>query len=128
MNRTVKATLAIVAAEAVMAGGVLLAGAVGITGRAYASSTIQGDDPAWDCTTMGNRVCGPTNTQHVPAGLYRDGQLIAAWDPAWYGHPELVPDVTYCPADGTWSAQFHACVWIDTTTGEAYYSPEDVPN
>lgn len=54
-------------------------------------SQIQEDDPAWDCRVMGDAVCGPTNVQGVPAGLYRDGQLVTAWDPAWYGHPELVP-------------------------------------
>lgn len=62
-----------------------------IIATAQAAPAAQEDDPGWDCRTMGNRTCGPTNTQGVPAGLYRDGQLAAAWDQAWYGHPELVP-------------------------------------
>lgn len=24
--------------------------------------TCQEDEPCWDCTTMGNRICGPTTT------------------------------------------------------------------
>jgi hypothetical protein len=28
------------------------------------------DNPAWDCRTDGNRVCGLSNSQHVPAGRY----------------------------------------------------------
>lgn len=58
---------------------------------ANASPAIQEDDPRWDCRVNGDRVCGPTNDQGVPAGLYADNQLVTAWEPAWYGHPELVP-------------------------------------
>ncbi|CAA0136346.1 Uncharacterised protein [Mycolicibacterium vanbaalenii] len=72
------------AAFGVPAGGVLVA-------SAQAAPVVQEDDPGWDCRTMGDRVCGPTNAQGVAAGLYRDGALVSAWDPAWYGHPELVP-------------------------------------
>ena len=28
------------------------------------------DSPGWDCRIHGNRVCGPTNDQRVPAGDY----------------------------------------------------------
>ena len=52
---------------------------------------IAEDDPGFDCRTMGDLVCGPTNVQGVDAGLYRGGQLVAVWDPAWYGRPGLVP-------------------------------------
>ena len=31
---------------------------------------IDEDDPRWDCRVMGNRICGPTNVQGVPAGDY----------------------------------------------------------
>jgi hypothetical protein len=29
--------------------------------------TVQEDSPQWDCTTMGNRICGVGNAQGVPA-------------------------------------------------------------
>ena len=32
--------------------------------------TVQEDSPQWDCTTMGNRICGVGNAQGVPAGDY----------------------------------------------------------
>ena len=32
--------------------------------------TVQEDSPQWDCTTMGNRICGIGNAQGVPAGDY----------------------------------------------------------
>ncbi len=28
------------------------------------------DSPGWDCRIHGNRICGPTNNQGVPAGNY----------------------------------------------------------
>jgi hypothetical protein len=28
------------------------------------------DSPGWDCRIHGNRICGPTNDQGVPAGNY----------------------------------------------------------
>jgi hypothetical protein len=28
------------------------------------------DSAEWDCRNHGNRVCGPGNAQHVPAGRY----------------------------------------------------------
>ena len=31
---------------------------------------IEEDESGWDCTTMGNRVCGEGNSQGVPAGDY----------------------------------------------------------
>lgn len=77
--------------------GVLMGAGLGIpfggqlVATAQAAPVVQEDDPAWDCRLMGDAVCGPTNAQGVDAGLYRDGQLVAAWDPAWFGHPELVP-------------------------------------
>lgn len=41
--------------------------------------TIQEDDPAWDCTRMGNLICGPGNSNGVTPGLYQDGHLIMDW-------------------------------------------------
>lgn len=41
---------------------------------------VQEDDPAWDCTTDGNRICGPANPQGLPAGCYGTGRvLLAPW-------------------------------------------------
>lgn len=38
------------------------------------------DSPSWDCITMGNRICGPGNSQGVAPGCYNDGgQLVAVW-------------------------------------------------
>lgn len=38
------------------------------------------DDSAWDCRTMGDRVCGPTNSSGVDAGCYNDsGTMVAPW-------------------------------------------------
>ena len=31
------------------------------------------DSPEWDCTTMGNQVCGPGNPQGVAPGRYENG-------------------------------------------------------
>lgn len=28
------------------------------------------DSPGWDCRIHGNQICGPTNSQGVPAGNY----------------------------------------------------------
>jgi len=28
------------------------------------------DSPGWDCRVHGNRICGPGNSQGVPAGYY----------------------------------------------------------
>jgi hypothetical protein len=38
------------------------------------------DDPAWDCRTMGDQVCGPHNSQGLPPGLYdAQGRLVSPW-------------------------------------------------
>lgn len=43
------------------------------------AAPIQEDDPAWDCRTMGDQVCGPHNTQGVPPGLYDGEVLVSPW-------------------------------------------------
>lgn len=79
------AGIVIGAAFGLPAGGIMLA-------TAEAQPVLQEDDPGWDCRVHGDGVCGPGNSNGVPAGLYdAAGQLVASWDPAWYGHPELVP-------------------------------------
>jgi len=63
---------AIVAAMAAMAVNALI--------YAPVARAISEDSPAWSCVDDGNRVCGPNNAQHAPAGCYDDGGvLVAAW-------------------------------------------------
>lgn len=52
-------------------------------------STIQEDDPGWDCTMMGDRVCGPGNSNGVPAACYDEGGVIVA---LWPCHVVVNPD------------------------------------
>ena len=69
-------------ATALLTAGVALTGAAALRGEFstpnmpdYVVTTsgiiIYEDDPRWDCRTMGNRICGPTNAQSVPAGDHR---------------------------------------------------------
>ena len=38
------------------------------------------DSEQWSCVDMGNRICGPGNTNGVPAGRYdAGGVLVDAW-------------------------------------------------
>lgn len=39
---------------------------------------ITEDDPRWSCVDDGNRICGPGNIEHQPAGCYDDGGVIVA--------------------------------------------------
>lgn len=67
-----RVTLALAAGTAVAA--MLLA-----SPNAHAAP-VQEDDPGWNCVTMGNRICGPSNTNGVVAGCYSDtGTLVAEW-------------------------------------------------
>lgn len=50
------------------------------------AATVQEDSPEWDCRTMGNQVCGPSNDQGMTAGQYANGALVpwsASEVPAW---------------------------------------------
>lgn len=41
---------------------------------------VEEDTPGWDCSRMGNRICGPNNSNRATPGIYdQDGQLIAKW-------------------------------------------------
>ncbi|AER48977.1 hypothetical protein SEA_DONNY_65 [Mycobacterium phage Donny] len=40
-------------------------------------TTISEDDPAWDCRTMGNRVCGPETA--TPGCWDEHGKLVGIW-------------------------------------------------
>lgn len=51
-----------------------------VTAKASPAGQIQEDDPGWDCRTMGDLVCGPTNSQGVTAGRYSAGVLVQGWD------------------------------------------------
>ena len=46
---------------------------------ASADGPITEDSPAWNCVTMGNQVCGPTNPQHAAPGQYVAGNLVVPW-------------------------------------------------
>ncbi len=47
-----------------------------------APTRIEEDSRDWDCTMMGNRICGPNNPQGAPAGIYdQGGVLIATFQP-----------------------------------------------
>ena len=38
------------------------------------------DSVGWDCRTDGNRICGPDNSNALPAGCYNDAAaLVAPW-------------------------------------------------
>lgn len=53
-----------------------------------AHAAPQEDEPGWSCVDDGNRVCGPGNSNHVPAGCYDDGGVrvndwpCEAWKPS----------------------------------------------
>ena len=64
--------------------------AVACTPAAKADPTVTEDSPGWNCVTMGNHICGPTNDQGVAPGLYRGGELVKRW-----------PTVTTCTTPPT---------------------------
>ena len=68
-------------AAVVLSAGIALTGAAALRGEFSAPTDpdyvvttsgiiIDEDDPRWDCRTMGNRICGASNAQGVPAGDY----------------------------------------------------------
>lgn len=58
---------------------------------------VQEDDPGWDCITMGDRSCGPTNSNGFVAGCYDDtGAMVAAWPCHVVVNPDGSSDV-YTP-------------------------------
>ena len=45
-----------------------------------ADGIITEDESGWSCVDMGNKVCGPDNSNGVPAGRYDEGGvLIDPW-------------------------------------------------
>lgn len=69
--------------------GVSLAALGAVAFAPDANARIQEDDPGWDCVSMGDRSCGPTNTQGVTAGCYDDGGVLVA---PWPCHIVVNPD------------------------------------
>ena len=39
---------------------------------------VMEDESGWDCTTMGNRTCGPDNPQGAPVGRYDAGGVLVS--------------------------------------------------
>lgn len=63
----------------ILATGLIAGGAFGVA-VSPAMVTMNEDDSAWDCRTMGNRVCGPANPQGHTAACYNDaGDIVALW-------------------------------------------------
>lgn len=71
--------------------GIAFAGMLffGLASAAQAvADPISDDDPGWSCVDMGNRVCGPGNSNGVTAGCYDDGGVLfkawpcSAWKPS----------------------------------------------
>lgn len=69
--------------------GLAIAGVVANVATAKAD-VIQEDDPRWDCRTMGDLVCGPTNSQGVAPGLYAAGRLAQPWPTVTTCSPEPI--------------------------------------
>lgn len=83
-------TLATIAAKSVIGGGILLTLAGLPSSCAHVHAMPDEDSPEWSCVDMGNRVCGPGNSNGAPAGCYDDGGvLFAAW-----------PCAPWVPSDG----------------------------
>jgi hypothetical protein len=58
---------------------------------------VQEDQDGWDCTSAGNRICGPGNAQGAQPGCYSDlGELVAYWPCAVQVNPDGSSDV-YVP-------------------------------
>lgn len=84
MDVRTKATLLIGVFTA--AAGIALAQLPGVSENlASAVPVVTEDDPAFDCTTMGNYICGPTNRQAAVPGRYSYGLLVEPWSDGMYG-------------------------------------------
>ena len=54
----------------IIAAAIIAMSAAAVPGRPRPWSRSRRISPQWDCTTMGNRICGVGNAQGVPAGDY----------------------------------------------------------
>jgi DNA uptake protein ComE-like DNA-binding protein len=50
------------------------------TAASVAAAPVHEGDPGFNCATMGNHICGPDNTEGIPAGCYDHGTLVVAWE------------------------------------------------
>ena len=69
-----------------LVGAAIAAATLTLPAPTASAAPVTEDSASWDCRTMGNQVCGPTNDQGVVAGQYADG-LLVPWSatevPAW---------------------------------------------
>ena len=82
-------TLAVAAALGAASGNALVPPTVTYVTQQPAAQVAEGatypgrvaeDSPGWDCTMMGDRVCGPDNAQGAAPGLYdQGGVLLLPW-------------------------------------------------
>jgi hypothetical protein len=78
-----KTTVRLAAATGAFIGlaiGMPLGAAISHADPAQPAPVISEDDPGWNCTRDGNRICGPDNADGVDPGCYNEiGELVAAW-------------------------------------------------
>lgn len=54
--------------------------------KSFSDKTVQAvkpaaeDDPGWNCATMGDHICGPGNSEDLPAGCYDNATLVIPWE------------------------------------------------
>lgn len=94
--------------------------ALASTSPAHANAQPPEDGPSWSCVDDGNRICGPDNANHVPAGCYDDGGVLwAEW-----------PCTAWTPADGyrhgDGSITYPAACQINLYSGEIDCSGRDL--
>jgi hypothetical protein len=92
------ALIALIATAAVLTSGLIAYATEPVQGTPHAAAVTvtqapTEDSAGWNCATMGNHICGPTNPESVPAGCYEDledeGTLVVAW--TRYDRPQADP-------------------------------------
>lgn len=80
-----------------------------------APQAVTEDSPLWDCTMMGNHICGPGNSNGVPAGCYdQGGVMVKPW--SRYDDPRM--DDLWAndyPADETGHRPICSDIWSGTS-------------
>lgn len=100
----------------------LATGGALMTATHAGAQPIEEDDPGWSCVDDGNRVCGPGNSNGVPAGCYDDGGVLFApwpctpWRPI-YGWRHGDGTTTFPNGD---VMNDEGIVLIDGATGDCY--------
>src|SRR6266576_3959127 len=85
--------------------------------QAAAQATVWEDSPLWDCTMMGNHICGPGNTNGVPAGCYDQGGVMVK---PWFRYDDPTQDDLWAnlyPADETGHRPICSDIWGPDTAG-----------